>query len=295
MWKALAIALWFPLALAGQPEVLFMPGANSRDTYFTMHNVAAAHVLTTGKGARIGLLDQCFAFEKHRALYAGGADFLDEPKCFAEAEEHGYWMSLTAREIAPAAELYALHTSAREQKRQVDAMVRAIDWAIEHKLDALTYSGPPFSADNRKRLDEAVERAHKNNIITAFIHYSHPGNIRPRPMNPTFDDPGEVDVRVLHYDYSAVIIPRYLVFQQNGFQVASRSLPPFVSMSSTSPVTAAIAALMRSVKPDLSPAECKRILANTSRRMKYRDYDREWDLERVADAAAAVRACLPQP
>lgn len=57
-------------------------------------------------------------------------------------------------------------------------------------------------------------------------------------------------------------------------------------MSSTSPVTAGLVALVRSAAPSLTPAECRRILRESGRAM---------ELEgrvgpRVPDALVAVRA-----
>lgn len=90
------------------PPLVF-PGANSRATYFTMHNIAAAQDLSRGGGVRVGILDHGFGFDSHRGLYADGVDFRDNGALSAYAE-HGYWMALTLREIAPDVEIVALNT-----------------------------------------------------------------------------------------------------------------------------------------------------------------------------------------
>ena len=71
-------------------------GADSRDTYFTVHNIHPAHDLTTGAGAKVGILDYSFGLDSHPELYAGGENFQA-----GEGEEesptqchHGYWMAL---------------------------------------------------------------------------------------------------------------------------------------------------------------------------------------------------------
>ena len=93
--------------------VLVFRGANSHETYFTMHNIRAAHAITKGKGAKIGILDHSFGFDVHPGLYAGGQPFQadDWAQTFHERSHHGYWMALVAHEIAPEAEIYALGTS----------------------------------------------------------------------------------------------------------------------------------------------------------------------------------------
>ncbi|MFY9475618.1 MAG: hypothetical protein WAQ73_03720 [Bacillota bacterium] len=49
----------------------------------------------------------------------------------------------------------------------------------------------------------------------------------------------------------------------------AKLMPPFLSISSTSHVTAGFVALMKSIRSDLPPAEYKRILMETSRSLTY--------------------------
>jgi len=163
-------------------------------------------------------------------------------------------------------------------------VVQAIDWAIEHELDILTYSAARFSAAVRPRLDAAVERAHAAGIVTTFIHYPHPGNILPTWIGPrSGDDEREPDLNVLHYDYQVIFTQRYLAWLEDPAGSGHR---PFLSVSSTSPVTAAFVAMLKSVRPELSAQDCRRILQETSR---------VFELEgmtgtRTVDIAAALRS-----
>jgi hypothetical protein len=66
---------------------------------------------------------------------------------------------------------------------------------------------------------------------------------------------------------------------------------PYLSISSTSPVTAGIVALLRAVRPGLDPGDCRRILMETGR---------PFTLEgmtglRTVDAAAALRRATLDP
>jgi hypothetical protein len=193
-------------------------------------------------------------------------------------------MASTLREVAPEVEIYALGTYSSDESAKVDAMVRAIDWAIEHDLDVLTYSAARFSPDNRPRLDEAVDRALAHGIVFTFIHYPHPGNLLPTWLGPrSGDDERESDVNILHYDYQLIFTEQYLDWLERGRESGHW---PYLSISSTSPVTAGVVAMLKSVRPELGPTDVKRILIETSRTMTFEGRT----APRVVDAAAALKS-----
>lgn len=296
-WAAGLAGLGLLLAAAGfagftlrEPAVqtLVFPGANSRETFMSMHNIPAAHALSKGAGVKVGILDHGFGTEVHPGLYAGGKNFQDGPSGarYATGSSHGYWLALALREVAPEAEIYALGTyHFTDEAAKVRAMVQGIDWAIAHHLDVLTYSARRFSDNLRPALDSAVERAHAAGIVTTFIHYPHPDNLLPTWIGPSGSDEGrEADVNIYHFDYTRVYIPRVLQWQDG--QDHRIGLHPFLSVSSTSVVTAGMVALMLSIDPTLSPDACKRILMEHSRPVTLDGMTGP----RVPDAYAAVRA-----
>jgi hypothetical protein len=264
------------------PFALVFPGANSRPTYFTVHQVAAAQALATGAGVKVGILDHLFGTDLHPELYAGSANFLGsrgEWKLRSK-DEHGYWMALTLREIAPGVEVYALNTASRDEEERATAVAAAIDWAIDHGISVLTYSQPGFSAAGRAIVDPAVERAHAAGIVTTFIHFGHPGNLLPGGLFPGLEDGREPDIHVLHYDYSVVFAPEYAKLQRGE----KSDYRPFLSISSTSPVLAGVVAMMRERAPDLSPAACRDVLQATARPLELEGRQ----VSRALDAGAAV-------
>lgn len=269
---------------------LVFPGANSRLTYFSLHNIAAAREISRGEGIKVGILDHSFGFGSHDGLFAGGEDFIGDKGIgsLSGSSHHGYWMALVLREIAPGAEIFALNTAARDEGAQVDAMVRALDWAVENGIRVLTYSSRRISPDSRRRLDEAVETAVGHGIVTTFIHYPHPQNLLPAGLSgPTADDEREPDVNILHYDYT-VVFPQWHREHQQG--KTRKGWQPFLSISSTSPVTAGIVAMMLSVNSELTPAQCKKILRVTGRPMNFEGSH----APRVVDAGAAVLMALAE-
>lgn len=278
------------LLLIGQCESSDIPfafhieNANSRPTYFSVHGIAAAQEHSRGRGIRVGILDHYFGTEVHPDLYAGSANFLgvDATDKLTAIAEHGYWMAKTLREIAPEVEVFALNTASRDEAQRADAISRAVDWAILNDLDILTYSHRKFSTEARKVVDAAVDRAHAAGLVTVFIHYGHPENLLPGGLFPAIEDGRQPDVFVLHYDYSVLFTEWFAELQQTG--KSSRGYEPFLSISSTAPVTAGVVAMMRSLAPDLTPARCRQILRSTSKPMTFEGEE----VPRALDAAAAV-------
>lgn len=134
------------------------------------------------------------------------------------------------------------------------------------------------------KLDSCVERAIAKGIVTTFIHYPHHGNILPTWLGPrTGDDDREPDVNILHYDYSVVFTKQYADWMQSGTAAGYR---PFLSLSSTSPVTAGFVAILKSVRPDLKPLELRQILMDTSRAIVFEGKESP----RTVDMAAAIRS-----
>lgn len=283
IYSFLVFFTWAGFLWGDDPSsVLVFPGANSHETYFSLHKIREAQLSSKGKGVKVGILDHSFGTMFHPKLYAGGKNFVkDEEECLTKQEWHGYWMAIVLREIAPEAEIYVLNTYVFDGlEARAEAMAKAIDWAIEQKLDILTYSAEAFKGEPRKILDKALDKAHKANIITTFIHTGHLGNILPGGLWGGMDDGREPDINVLQYDYSVVFIDEYrkaMAGEKTWYQ-------PFFSLSSTSPVVGGVVALMKSLKSGLTPAQCQKILRETAHPI---DFEGEKP-PRVLDAAAAL-------
>jgi hypothetical protein len=277
-----------------QPWNIAFTNANSRDTYFTIHNVKQAQSISKGKGIKVGILDHCFGYELHKDLYSGAVDFLNNPDALNKSDEHGYWMANTLKEIAPECEVYALNTAAsRDEDKRVTAMIDAIDWAIKNHIDILTYSQSPISDKNRKRFDDAVNKAVKNNIVTTFIHYDNPNNIWPGQMvssNNMEKGQREPDFSILHYDYNTLRIDTYNKYQNLKTNITGGDNIPYFSISSTSPVTAGFIAILKSVNSKLTPDEYRQILKKTSYKTTFTDpfTSKKVECSNVVDIGKAV-------
>jgi hypothetical protein len=173
-----------PLVASAGLQAITFERANEWQNYFTIHRVSEALQYGDGRGVRVGILDGSFGVDDHPSLYNGSADFLNQPIQLTKQSWHGYWMATTLREIAPRCEVYALNVFSMNETTKVAAIAEAIDWSIEHHIDILSYSGPQFSAAARTVVDAAVDKALAAGIVTTFIHYDHPGNIKPDGFFP---------------------------------------------------------------------------------------------------------------
>lgn len=243
--------------------IMVFPDANSRMTFFSLHHLHEAQTLSKGKGVKVGILDHSFGLNHHPELYAGGKNFVDGSEEFLnEREWHGYWMAITLHEVAPDVEIFALNTVPFEKPElRAEVIAKAIDWAISQKIDILTYSQAGIKADYKPVFNAALDRAYKAGLITVFIHTGHPGNIMPTGLWSGKDDGREADVNIYHYDYSIIPIPEYLKLK-NGEKTWWN--PPFLSVSSTSPILGGIIAMMKSLNPSLTSSKCREILQDTS-------------------------------
>lgn len=268
--------------------VITFNNANTRETYDTIHNIKEAHIISKAKGVKIGILGKYFGYDVHDDIYSDGRDFVNENKAFRKIDEHGYWMALTLKEIAPEAEIYALNVRSRDRDKEADAIVRAIDWAIENDIDVLTYSADAFSNKNRKKIDTAVNKAIENNIVTTFIHYSNPKNILPFGL--TSYKAGiyerQPDINIFHYDYNSLRLMGYKDYmkEKNKGSHNTRDNIPYYSYSSMSPVLAGFVAILKEVNGNLSPKEYKDILIKTSHEYEFEGKK----ISRVADIYKAV-------
>ncbi len=261
--------------------------ANTRPTYNDFHNIKEAQQIATGKGIKVGIIGKYFGYANNKNVFAGGNDFVGNKTSFEEFDEHGLWMANTLKEIAPDVEVYALNARDNDHDKECDAIIEAIDWAIENDIDILTYSAEAFLSEYRDKIDKQVIKAVDNNIVPTFIHYDLPENILPYGLFPRSPSTyaREADVNIFHFDYNLLLLFKYENYVASG-RKETRNIGslPYYSNSSMSPVLAGIIAMMKEVNNDLSVAEYKQILIETSREMQYKDYV----VKHVVDAAGAL-------
>lgn len=289
-------------------NLIFFPNANSRPTYFTIHNVNEAHKYSKGSNIKVGIIDWLFAASEYKELYAGTVDFTNSPYSLYEANGHGLWMATAMREIAPECEIYALNAVIYEEHKNFEEndlkrseyLNSAIDWAIENGIDVLTYSHPKFTPIYSDIVNNCVDRAAHHEIATTFIHNENPNNIWPYGCFEYHTDQQftrEPDVNIYHYDYNSLSIPQYesyLDFVKSGEHIKSGNDLPYFSFSSMSPVLGGFVALLKSIRPSLTPYECKGLLIKTSYAINEKG-EHWYDINpcpRVVDIGKAVKSLI---
>lgn len=278
---------------------IFFNNANSRDTYFTIHNIKKAQNVSKGKGIKVGIIDWLFAYNNNKSLYSGCADISGESQCLYEHNGHGLMMATTLREIAPECEIYALNSTFCNENGEVNRIEffeNAIAWAIENKIDVLTYSNAAFIGDDKERANRAVEKAVQNGLITTFIHNDSQHNIWPYGCFSFNNNQGFIrtpDVNVYHFDYNALFIPiyqRYIKEIEACNKIRSGNDLPYFSFSSMSIVLAGFIAILKSINPSLTSKDCKKLLISTSYEISQQG-ENWYDLnpcEHIVDIAKAV-------
>lgn len=249
--------------------------------------------MSFGTGVRVGILDHCFATTKYQSLYASGRDFASNPDSLQEIESHGYWMACVLREIAPACDIYALNVGDRVPDRFAEAIIKAIDWAIENNIRILTCSHGKYVYDaKRTDVDAAVSRAVTHGIVTSFLHYDHPDNILPFGIYPYNGKEYNrtPDINVWHYDYNTLFVRQYQDLIKATDTPRSGNDIPYFSMSSTAAVTGGFVSLLMALEPDLPAGQYRDLLIDTSHPWTYNGTAtfEQGEVPRVVDIAAAV-------
>ena len=271
----------------GEISAFVFGNANTRDNYESVHDIKKAHQIATGKGVKVGIIGTYFGLDKHTELFSGGQDFTGSLKDLSTIEEHGYWMALTLREIAPDTEIYALNARSRDKALEAGAIVKAIDWAIENDIDILTYSAESFREEHRPMIDKAVQKAIDHNIVTTFLHYSSKENILPFGLVEYRDYYSrQPDIRVLHYDFNLLLTMTYKRYLASERKPKNGNEEPYFSFSSMSTVLAGAIALMKQVNNTLTPGEYRQLLKESSREFVFE----EQHYKNVLDIASAVKA-----
>jgi len=259
-------------------DEIYFNNANSRNTYFTVHNVREAQKRSKGKGVKVGIIDWLFALDENGSLYSGSADIIGDKHLLHTSKGHGYMMAATLREIAPECEIYAINgvqysnsmSPDDANNKRIENLEESIEWAIHNDIRILTYSHEAFYGPLRERANKAVQKAVDHGLITTFIHNDSPFNIFPYGCFGFRNDQKfsrSPDVNIYHMDYNTLFIRQYERYADTilkGEMIRSGNDLPYFSNSSMSPVLAGFVALLKSLKQDLSSSEYKQLLIETS-------------------------------
>lgn len=235
--------------------------ANSHDNYFSVHKINQAWIYGKGQGIKIRVLDHLFGNKVFDNFYYGEKSFLDkkEQNYSQDILGHGFWMSSTLKEIAPKSEVYALTVYNTNEDITVRAIIDAINWSIENKLNILTYSQARISSKNRLKLDPYINKAYENGIAIVFLHNPNKLNFLPSTIDPKIDNiNNEPEFNIYDQDYSVI---RREEINENGFVDKENA---FLSISSKAVVLAGIISLIKESNPNSTLDQIRNALKKTA-------------------------------
>ena len=217
----------------------------------SMLNCPKAWELTRGKGVTVVVTDQGFHI-KHpdlvghiKATKHFGARTFDAPG----QNFHGTDMSRILLSVAPDVEIIPVLCSARAIADLPPQIAKSFEFAAEQKADVITASWSGRFQENEELL-AAIQKAVAGGVTVSWFHYpqSDPNILRSSFTYAWW----EQEPRLGCAD-------RFLT-DPPGFHPVEIE----AGLSGTAPQAAGLAALVKSVNPQLSPAEIKQIMFENS-------------------------------
>ncbi|MGD8428044.1 MAG: hypothetical protein PVH63_10440 [Balneolaceae bacterium] len=241
-------------------------------TYISYHNITQAQNFADGNGVKVAVLDWMFDLNPEAAKkYIDPVSLVPGQHIGVYKAWHGEWMAKIIHRIAPKAAIMPIRARPKSKKNDNKGdvrpyqkyLVKGIRYAADHGADFITNSMGPVK--QTPELTEAVRYAAEKGAVFIDVHpeyvkvkngkivLCHSSKLNPLIMHPGIvsvaDHPRRSDSRRDFYTYPYDIDPVY----KDGW-----------GYSNGPPITAGIAALMKSVDPKLKINEIKKILIETA-------------------------------
>lgn len=261
----------------------------------------------TGKGVKVAVLDTGIA-GNHPALrgkVVAQADFTGEG-AGTDNNGHGTHVAgiigssdVTYRGNAPGVKLYDAKVLNGSGDGSLSGVIAGVEWAVEQGVSVANMSlgAEDPECNGNDALSEAVNAAVDRGVIMVVAA----GNSGPlastinipgcaqKPITvgavndynsvAYFSSRGLTDSGVVKPDVMAPGVNITSTWNNGGFQTISGT-------SQATPHTAGVVALMKELKPDLTPSEAKQILKNTGNKMAYSYINTQG--QKIINAIAAV-------
>ncbi|MDM7934071.1 MAG: S8 family peptidase [Methanothrix sp.] len=269
-------------------KVLSSPGLASRQEVRSVDDPRAGHGLT-GDGVTVALIDTG-ADPGHRSLegrIAAFRDFVNNQTVAYDDNGHGtHCASLIAGRdgvgVAPGADLVIVKVMDREGACYLSDALKALDWCLENRdrygIKVISFSvGGESPSDGTSLLDEACNRMVDEGLTMCVAA----GNSGPAPGTIVVPGDAEKVITVGAIDGSGSIFelssrgptasgeikPDLVTLGVDVVSALAGTGDGYSSMSGTSmavPQVAGASALLLEARPDLGPADIKRILLKTA-------------------------------
>lgn len=200
----------------------------------------------TGLGIRIAVVDSgVHAAHPHVNGVAGGIAICGEggfDDDYVDRLGHGTAVAAAIKEKAPDAQLLAVRIFDVRLSTQLPTLIRAINWAIDERVDLINLSLGTANLDHEAPLRDAVQRAVSRAVLVVAAREDQGVRWLPGSL------PGVVAVQVdwncPRGEYRASRIDGVEVFHASGYPRAIGGLPPERNLSGISFAVANVTGLL---------------------------------------------------
>lgn len=124
----------------------------------------------TGRGVKVAIIDSGVnPAHPHVGGVAGGvritSNEADSSNAYLDYLGHGTAVAGAIHEKAPDAQLYAVKVFDRALTTNIEAIIRAINWCVEHGMDVINLSLGTVNAEHRKVIETAVANAGERGAV----------------------------------------------------------------------------------------------------------------------------------
>lgn len=214
--------------------------------------IGKAHKKASGKGVVVAILDHGFDPRnqalKNRLIKPGSV--VDNAPVFSPAS-HGTWMARDLVKTAPGVKIMPVRICAPGRFGDPDLYIKGLEYAIANGADIISLSHRAVPKQRRGDFDDAIRKATARGITFVCIHYHGqlPEVIHPSP------------IEFARYDQSKDCI--HVIGTNHHYP---DNFPYTWGVSGTAPVVSGVVALLKEIKPRLTPSQIKEKLLNSTKR-----------------------------
>jgi subtilisin family serine protease len=144
----------------------------------------------------------------------------DDDPSFEDVLGHGTAVTAAIQEKAPQADYYVLKLFGKSLRATGARLLRAIDWAIDHRMDIVNLSLGTPNFDHRSALETLVARAKSAGVLLVAARYSEHNPVLPGMLDGVISV--DVDWNLARDEYRIYLAGGAPVFYASGLP---RSLP----------------------------------------------------------------------
>jgi subtilisin family serine protease len=193
----------------------------------------------TGYGLKIAVIDTGVN-ATHSHICAPTHTVVFDPEdpepSFEDVLGHGTAVTAAIQEKAPHADYYILKLFGKSLRATGGRLLRALDWAITHRMDIVNLSLGTPNVDYRVALDTLVARANSAGVLLVAARYSEHSPVLPGMLDGVISV--DVDWNLARNEYRVSFAGGAPVFYASGFP---RPLPGIPTSRNLSGISFAVA------------------------------------------------------